>query len=332
MWKLLAKPRRWVERRFQRFLERAIPRRQSVKLGQKQLFILPTANGWGYMFAASLIWLLGTNYENNLALALAYFLAALFLVAIVHTFNNLFRLEIKYLQAKPVFAGEMSEVQLQFTPGGVNRFAIDAYWSEGNRIRLQLPRDEPQLITLYVPAKQRGWYRPPRVTLETTFPVGLWRCWSHIDLDVLILTYPKPITCKPLPHSASDHQQGQLQPVSGGEDFYSLRSYQAGDSLKHVAWKHYAQGRGLHTKNYSAHLDTRIWLDWSLLPGLDREARLSRLAYLALEAEKLRDEYGLKLPGLELPPNRGKNHLQSILKALALFEPPTTSVAGGGQP
>jgi uncharacterized protein (DUF58 family) len=110
-----------------------------------------------------------------------------------------------------------------------------------------------------------------------------------------------------------------MHPTAGSEDFHSLREYLPGDSLKHVAWKHYARGQGLLTKNYNAFLDTRVWLDWDLLAGQEQEIRLSRLTYLAVEAERHREDYGLRLPGIELPPNQGPQHLTSVLTALALF-------------
>ncbi len=327
MWKLSLNPRPWFEYRFQRFLKRSIPRQDSIQLRQKNLFIFPNMNGWAFVLAGILIWLLGTNYDNNLALSLAFFIAALFLVTIYHTFNNLHHLQLKFIKATPVFSGELAQIQLQIIAGNSDRLSVKMHWPGGNKTIHDFNKGQQDVITLYVPTKHRGWYRPPRLNVESTYPVGLWRCWTLLDLDVKILTYPKPMATKHLPHTSSDDREGQLQAVEGGEDFHGLRAFRIGDSLKHVSWKHYAQGRGLHTKNYSDFLDSRIWLDWDLLPGLDREARLSRLTFLAIEAEKSKDEYGLRIPGIEIKPSRGNNHLLSVLKTLALFEQPNPTEA-----
>jgi uncharacterized protein (DUF58 family) len=53
---------------------------------------------------------------------------------------------------------------------------------------------------------------------------------------------------------------------------------------------------------------------------MDREARLSRLCYWVLQVDAGNDEYGLRLPGIEIAPNRGPQHREEVLKILALFE------------
>lgn len=320
MWRLSFSPKRWLKRRSQQFIERAIPAAPTIRLGQKQLFILPSAAGWAFVLTGILVWFLGTNYENNLALALAYFMAAFFLVTLFHTFANLYHLEVSRLSAKPVFVGEFAQVSLHLRSGVKKRFAISAFYPDGNHQQLNLSNTQEATLTVSVLARYRGLFRPPRMTLESRYPAGLWRCWSYLDLGVEILTYPRPIPGPKPEHSLADDQSGTFKPVQGGEEFNNLRSYQQGDSLKHVAWKHFARGQGLLTKNYNAHQDTRLWLDWDQLQGLDREARLSRMVYLALEAEKTGEDYGLRLPSVEMLPSLGRQHLADVLGQLALFE------------
>ena len=90
--------------------------------------------------------------------------------------------------------------------------------------------------------------------------------------------------------------------------------------MKHVAWKSYARTGEMLTKQFAAFADTRVWIDWDLFPGMDREARLSRLCHWVLQVDAGNDEYGLRLPGVEVTPNRGLQHREEVLKTLALFE------------
>jgi uncharacterized protein (DUF58 family) len=53
---------------------------------------------------------------------------------------------------------------------------------------------------------------------------------------------------------------------------------------------------------------------------MDREARLSRLWYRVIQLSNSHDEYGLRLPGMEIEPGRGDKHRDALFKALALFE------------
>ncbi len=317
---LLRSPRQYFRSQFDRILERNIPANNSHQLTQRKLFILPTKTGLGFVFATALVWLVGTNYENNLALAFSYFLLALFHVCILHTFKNLHQGILRCVSTSPVFCGESSEIQLVFNPGRLSRQSIQFSWPDGSVLVEDFGAEKEKKITLFVPTKYRGWYRPPRLVVETQHPLGLWRCWSLVDLDIQILTYPKPMVSGPMPQTITNKNEGKLHSVHGGEDFHSLKEYQPGDSLKHVAWKQYARGQGLLTKSFSAYVDTRLWLDWDLLVGLNREARLSRLTYLAVDAQKCGADYGLRIPGIEISPDKGVNHLNTVLKSLALFE------------
>ena len=61
--------------------------------------------------------------------------------------------------------------------------------------------------------------------------------------------------------------------------------------------------------------------DWNELPpGLDTEARLSRLARWVMLAHSGGLRYGLKLPGVELPLGSSDDHEKTCLRALALYD------------
>jgi uncharacterized protein (DUF58 family) len=64
-----------------------------------------------------------------------------------------------------------------------------------------------------------------------------------------------------------------------------------------------------------------LWLDWALLPpGLDTEARLSRLTRWVIDAHAAGLSFGLRLPGAELLPASGDAQRERCLEALALFD------------
>ena len=120
--------------------------------------------------------------------------------------------------------------------------------------------------------------------------------------------------------AGTSQEEGELVLREGAEDFYGLREYQAGDPVRHIAWKAYARTETLMTKQFAAYADRRVWLEWDQFEGLHREARLSRLCYWVLQLNSSNDEYGLRLPGVEIAPARGEAHREAVLKQLALFE------------
>jgi uncharacterized protein (DUF58 family) len=307
------------QRRFFRWSDKRTPRTRQVKLTRKNLYIFPNLNGLLYLVMALVIWLLGTNYQNNLILALSYLMVSLFIVAIHHTFANMAGISVRFVSAKPAFAGEPATFVLELTTShkrGCENVAIS--WQEGETQTVSLRYLEPQLVNLRAPSNLRGYLRPGRLLIQSRFPLGIIRCWSWLNLDAVALIYPTPIAIdEPLHHASSGREEGGSS-TRGGDDFSGLRDYQAGDSIKHIAWKQFAQDKGLFTKEYEAYFSAEKWLDWHSLNQL-QELRLSGLCYWALHYERQQIPYGLSLPGLTLAPALGDHHLSAVLEALAQF-------------
>jgi len=109
-------------------------------------------------------------------------------------------------------------------------------------------------------------------------------------------------------------------PIAGDEDFNMLRVYRPGDAPKLIAWKALAREQGLLTKDFSAMASSEQWLDWDEAHAADTESRLSILCEWVLQAERFGQSYGLRLPGVVIPPSRGEGQRTRCLEALALFE------------
>ncbi len=106
----------------------------------------------------------------------------------------------------------------------------------------------------------------------------------------------------------------------GQDDFAGLRPFARGDSPRHIAWKAAARDDELKVKEFHGEAARALWLNWdNLPPGLDGEARLSRLCAWVLQAYAAGFAFGLALPGHELPPAEGEAQRNACLTALALF-------------
>ena len=90
------------------------PEAQTEKLTQKNLYIFPALEGLSFLMVVFLIWMLGTVYENNLVLLLAFFLIAVFVSTIFSTHANLEGLSLRIGDVDPVFCGEEMQVPVLF--------------------------------------------------------------------------------------------------------------------------------------------------------------------------------------------------------------------------
>ena len=310
----------FLRRRFWRWINRRLPPQREITLDRFRLFVFPSLPGFVYLLLCLLVWLLGTNYDNNLALLLTYLLVSLFVVAILHTFNNLSGLTLTALGGQTAFAGEDVELEVLLSRNGKRRYEnIQLGWSGGSLATVDVIDSAEQRVKLFVPTTKRGWFNPGRLLVVTHYPLGLIRVWTWLDLDIKALVYPAPVAAGAPPPALGQHGDGEQLHEAGAEDFSGLKDYQPGHSLRHVAWKQYARGRGLYLKEYADYLASGCWLDWDALEGLPREERLSRLCHWVIEMAKTPDDYGLRLPGEEVAPAAGLDHKHRLLRALALF-------------
>lgn len=308
----------FVQRRLQRWQNNRQPRAECEALTQRNLYILPTGHGFHFIGVAGLVWLLGTNYENNLVLMLAFLLAAIFVTSIFATPRNLEGLQIQVGDTDPVFAGQDLEVPLILSNDSrVWRRQVQVRYGERDYSCDVAPLAQDKL-SIRVPTQQRGWQQFERMRVRGTFPLDLFSCWSWPCLRGRLLVYPKPV---PRPISREEEQgEGRGAPAGRGiDDFAGLEEWRPGVSPQRIAWKQYSAGRGMFEKRFEAVACNPAWIDFEHYSGLGVEERLSAMCAKALEMESLGQSYGLKLGRQRIAPAQGERHLRELLTSLALY-------------
>lgn len=299
------------------------PEPAPIILTQRRVYVLPTRAGMAYAAALAVILLGAMNYNLSLGHGLVFLLAGLGIVAILHTFRNLVHISLRPGRCEPVFAGGLAQFSLVLDNRRPDaRTSLRLSIGDMEPVEVDIDARASKVATLGFPATRRGWLPMPRVTIETTWPLGLVRAWSYAAPELACLVYPAPATqAPPLPWS-SDSGRGVSGDGRGAEDFSGLRKHQVADAPRHVAWKAVArqQDGPLLTKLFTGASAQQIWLDWNALPEMtDSEQRLSILARWMLDADAAGLAWGLHLPGLQLAPRNGQEHLATGLRALALY-------------
>lgn len=322
----------WVERAS---LRHTVRHRQQPKDGQEltlhrqRVYIFPTTAG--FAFAVLILGLLigALNYNNNLGYLLTFILSGLGIAAILHTYRNLTGLRLRVGHAPAVFAGSVARFELWLeNPTATARYSLTLTNPEsqqhhdvlaGGEVRAELSRF----------ARQRGRLALGPAVLSTHFPLGLLQAWAHLDLAADCLVYPEPKGEMPLPAPNALAAAGTLASGDGEEDFAGLRPYQLGDSPRRIHWPAWARNEQLWVKSFATTQGHWRWLDFQQVPEPDPEARLRQLCRWVLSAEADGLAYGLRLPGLEIPPARGPAHLHHCLEALARHGTPQSTATAG---
>lgn len=308
------------------FLEKA-PEPGEVILHQRRVFTLPSKAGLLFILLLIALYLMATNYSLNLVFALSYLLISLMLVNVLNTFRNLAYLKLSASHGSPVFAGETAQFHIHIdNPSRIDRYALELSCTHipGSAQMIDLSAQNHCTTLLAVVAEKRGYLPIPRLQLQTYFPLGLLRAWSTWLPDCQTIAFPAPEANPPdLPFTPGE--QGDTLPSPGNDDFAGVRSYQPGDPLRQLSWKHIARvdtelGGALVTKQFAGASSQTLLLDFDELPPhLDIELRLSRLCSWILEAEKRGMRYSLCIAGLNIAADRGAAHQTKCLSALALF-------------
>jgi uncharacterized protein (DUF58 family) len=313
------------------------PERGEVFLGQRRVFILPSRPGLGYAMMLVLLFIGAVNYNLSMGFTLTFVLGACAVIDMHLTFRNLAHLTLAPGRAPAVFAGDDAQFELHLANRGKRaRHAILVRFEDGGADdegggggrgigavshAVDIGAGDNIVLSLSTPARRRGWLQAPRVRLQTSFPLGLLRAWSIWHPDMRALVYPRPATdAPPLPFENTVRADGGGQ--AGDDDFAGIRAYQAGDSMRRLAWRQIARldNGALVSKHFEGGSAGELRLDIALLPRtMDTESRLSCMARWVVEAEARALPYGFALGHLALAPSLGAAHQEACLRALALY-------------
>jgi uncharacterized protein (DUF58 family) len=297
-----------------------------ASIHRRRIYILPTR--FGIMLALLLVAMMvaGLNYNSNLGLAFAFLMASLGLVAMHHCHRNLLGLSVDVNEETEAFAGRGATFDFMLrNASGTERCDIEIRCAPQAEAIGSVSANGYEQITLEVPVARRGVRHWNQFELCTRYPFGWFRAWTYVQAPLTAYVAPYPSGDRPLPSSDAAAGNSTLREARGDEDFAGLRSYSPGVPLKHMAWKVLARGGEAAVRSYSGSASQPEFLEWSALPGIATEARLSQLCRWVLDSEGAHARpYGLRLPGVEISPARGAQHRARCLRALATYAAEST--------
>ncbi|GGY72964.1 DUF58 domain-containing protein [Cellvibrio zantedeschiae] len=290
-------------------------------LQHRTIYVFPSKQGAAFLVLILLIWILGTNYQNNLILGLSFFLTSVMLVSVIHAFKNLLGLIFIPDAIQHAAVGDVASFDIEISSSYLNDHhgLLLRVNADFDPIRADVIAGKVTQVRLNLPARHRGWLKLPRIVLKSYFPFGLIRAWAYIDLHHRALIFPKPIACDQPPLGPGQGDEGIYVSMQRGDEFQGFQNYQPGSPLSQIAWKQYARGAGLHLKDYRALQSEHYWLDWQALNTHDTELALSNLTYWVNYFADSNIEFGLRLPNQTIERGTGDVHRLNALTALALF-------------
>lgn len=322
------KVRAFIHERMNIWLTKRMPANQSYVLNGRSIFIFPSYFGFSYLFVLVLLFLLGTNYQNNLILLLCFMLASVFITTMLHSYFNLSGLEISLKKPAEGFCGDKAEVLITCKANN-ERISFTANFEQPDALNTKADAVLNNIVAVPLYLKQRGQFKAPRLKLISKYPFGLFNAWTKVDLSVAVIAYPKKLSppeawLKQFDTVKSNVTSQEGNAVAHGtEDFYQLNQYQQGQPLSQVAWKQAAKGKGLLSKGYIDQISSERYLTLTEMPATNIEVKLSYLSFLVDKLSNEGSAFGLDLLGERISSNHGSAHRKLCLNALANFKQDT---------
>ncbi len=318
-----------IKTKMRQWFGNRMPIADTVKLQQKSTYILPTRAGFLLVGVILLMMIAATNYQNNLAFLLTFLILSLGLVSILFTFKNLQGLIFKIGLVESVFANQILQVSIHLSSQSKqNHFTIGTGITVSSIYFTDVLTEQDNQIIIPIQSQHRGWFKLPRLMATSSFPFGLLKVWTWFQFASPVLIYPKPVE-PPVKSDQGGYDEDEgASKVSGSDDLYGLKTYQAGDPISRIDWKALARERGLFSKEFVAYQSQDLVFDWNDFSSTEKELRLSYLCYLVVEASKCNYEYSLRLPEGYLQKDSGEQHKKRCLEALALFDLEQNPVIG----
>lgn len=313
--------------RFLTWLDKRIPAKRQHTLDLNSIFILPTTFGWAFIVMSLSLFLLGTNYQNNIMLLMSYLLISIMLLSLFYTHRNMAKLTLSAAPVTPFHADvtgvtvisiDSRQQPKKYQASGL----LHAKWLGATTQYCHNLTTEPSTFLLPIVLIERGMHRLNRVTFMCEYPLGLYKCWTHVDFDLTALVYPAPTrgmaNIVAIAHDDDVKNEASLRnTLQGNTDFHTLADYEQGQPLNRVAWKQVAKSGKWVVKTFDEQEHAQHYL--SINNSIETEKALSILTFHVLEMDSKGIPYGINYKSIHITPSFGSQHKADCLTALARF-------------
>ena len=278
---LRAKFKQWFQQRFHL---------HGIKqLKQKDILIFLYQQGYLYVVLIIITFIAGINYANNLILGFCFLISAILCISFYLTFKQLHQLKIECHVPELGQVAEQLNISIYLQqPRTSTRYLFIVVDEQSYPV---LMNQLQQTVELKFRPEQRGRFFVPHIRIYSTYPLGLVRSWTYLYIDHLIWIAPQALEYQRELDSVNDSGQHSF------DEFKELRSYQHGDSLNHVSWKHAARGQGLFIKQFEQQVDRQaLTIDYAQIPATDHEQKLGLMMGLIAYCEHQGTPYTVILP------------------------------------
>jgi len=286
----------------------------------------------------------GFNTRANLLFFTGYLLTGIFILSFIFSIRNISNLRVSRKIEKVTFQNEIVRVDLelysdspasfvkvrdQFTPASGDERIKDLFIYNLDKSRVRLSYEEKAVM--------RGRFKIGPVEAESDFPFLLFTRRRVLEEYSEILVYPEVTDMKGFPAyeqiiTASVNKI--ITTIGGSNEFFGIRDYQTGDSMRSIDWKVSARMNQLVVKEFEKQLGYSTYLLFDVKREENSRERFNicfeKSVNIAASVLKNRidnnDNVGFIWGDRYILPASGKEQLFQILNELALVNMVETDI------
>lgn len=261
------------------------------------------------------------NTGNNLLYILVSALLSVMLVSGVASLLNLKGIRVVLIPPPRVFAGRRTTFRLILRKKGIlPSFLIKVSSSEDSCLFVLVDRRRRE-GKLEITFGRRGKVDKVSLVVSSDFPLGMFVRSYTLDVGVDLVVFPSPLPWdisaeNPNKSPSGDGRAGK-EGAKGYDEVRDIRAY-LGEPMKLIHWRISAKVGSLMVRNMVSETNPPVVLSLEDVEG-SLEERISKLTYGAMKLIEAGYPVGLKIGNREIPPGTGEDHLNRILRELALY-------------
>ena len=305
---------KWFYRRFNKKTRR-------IKLGFNNLYIFPNLFGLYWILTTIVLYVLGTNLENNFTIFICYLMIAVLLISLFLTHFNIHGLEIVSTNQKVNFANsKINYIFILNSKKYRNNIKLKFLNKENKPIFIE--KIEDTLIkSLTIESKQRGIYTPDIIYGESSSPLSLCTCWFYWKPVDKLIVAPEKKKARVIQefHQISTSSRDKKNNAFIGDDLIDIQIYKKGEKKSLIYWKSLARSGNLLSKNFSNENLKNNWL--ILNKNLPIEKALEHLCFEIYNQYKNNNVYGILISKNKfIKPDKSEKHYLKCLTMLASYK------------
>ncbi|OUR97091.1 hypothetical protein A9Q84_12225 [Halobacteriovorax marinus] len=226
-----------------------------MKLRSQRTYILPTGPGLVLGLVLLIEFIVALTFGHPFAYALSFLSIGVIVISAFHTNTSLEKIKFLSVKNNLIEQDAVSSISLNIDfPNGFEKRVLICNFEGQKYLTNQVIGKELSTIDVSIMQLKRGVSAFPRLKVQTTYPLGIFKSWKYLDIENSLNTYPRKVILEESEtiFSQQDTNMGENSTLNRNlDEFLEHRKFRETDSWKQIDWKAFARGRGLLTKTYT---------------------------------------------------------------------------------